>query len=164
MRKKAFSLLLLLLGLFCGLTASAQSSDQKAQVIPVLFPNSSAFTALSDNGLWAVSCGPGDDQSQMFYPYLINAQTGEYTQLWTADDELNSLGISVVDVTNDGNIIVGNRSYIAYRNFSTVCMLIIACAISADGGSVGCARHSQDIFCHIVSRYGKTAAGSHINT
>ena len=115
MRKKAFSLLLLLLGLFCGLTASAQSSDQKAQVIPVLFPNSSAFTALSDNGLWAVSCGPGDDQSQMFYPYLINAQTGEYTQLWTADDELNSLGISVVDVTNDGNIIVGNRSYIAYR-------------------------------------------------
>ena len=111
MRKKAFSLLLLLLGLFCGLTASAQSSDQKAQVIPVLFPNSSAFTALSDNGLWAVSCGPGEDQSTMFYPYLIDTKTGDLTQLWTDIDQ----NVSVVDITNDGNIIVGNRSYVAYR-------------------------------------------------
>ena len=115
MRKKAFAMLLLLLGICCG-TATAQSSDQKAEVIPVLFPNSSAFTALSDNGLWAVSCGPGEDQSSMFYPYLINTTTGEYTPLWTAEDEANLVSISVNDVTNDGNIIVGNHGGAAYYN------------------------------------------------
>lgn len=115
MRKKAFAMLLLLLGICCG-TATAQTSDQKAEVIPVLFPNSSAFTALSDNGLWAVSCGPGEDQSSMFYPYLINTTTGEYTPLWTAEDETNRVSISVADVTNDGNIIVGNHGGPAYYN------------------------------------------------
>lgn len=115
MRKKAFAMLLLLLGICCG-TATAQTSDQKAEVIPVSFPNSSAFTALSDNGLWAVACGPGEDQSAMFYPYLINATTGEYTPLWTAEDEANLVSISVADVTDDGNIIVGNYGGPAYYN------------------------------------------------
>ena len=94
MRKKAFAMLLLLLGICCA----------------------AAFTALSDNGLWAVACGPGEDQSSMFYPYLINTTTGEYTPLWTAEDEANLVGISVNDVTNDGNIIVGNHGGAAYYN------------------------------------------------
>ena len=108
-------MLLLLLGICCG-TATAQTSDQKAEVIPVLFPDAAAFTALSDNGLWAVACGPGEDQSSMFYPYLINTTTGEYTPLWTAEDEANLVSISVNDVTNDGNIIVGNHGGAAYYN------------------------------------------------
>ena len=115
MRKKAFAMLLLLLGICCG-TATAQTSDQKAEVIPVPFPDAAAFTALSDNGLWAVACGPGEDQSSMFYPYLINATTGELTQLWTTEDVNNGVSISVADVTNDGNIIVGNHGGPAYYN------------------------------------------------
>ena len=55
------------------------------------------------------------------------------------------------------------NSYITYRNISAICMLTITCAIATDGGTVATTRNAQDIFFHIVSRYGNGAAVSYID-
>ena len=98
---------LLCMGLAFGLTATAQTTTQKAEVIPVLFPDAAAFTAISDNGLWATAHGPGEDQSNLTYPYLVNTQTGELTKLWKSDEDL-MYNMTAWDVTNDG-VVVGDH-------------------------------------------------------
>lgn len=89
-----------------GLLGVIPSSAQEAQITTVNFPKPAAFTCLSDNGQWATAEGVnGDDQSRYAYPYLINVQTGELTELWVEADLMKSLEAS--DVTNDGKTIVG---------------------------------------------------------
>lgn len=89
-----------------GLLGVIPSSAQEAQIITVNFPKPAAFTCLSDNGQWATAEGVNeDDQSRYAYPYLINVQTGELTELWVEADLMKSLEAS--DVTNDGKTIVG---------------------------------------------------------
>lgn len=87
-----------------GLLGVIPSSAQEAQITTVNFPKPAAFTCLSDNGQWATAEGV-DDQSRYAYPYLINVQTGELTELWVEADLMKSLEAS--DVTNDGKTIVG---------------------------------------------------------
>lgn len=87
-----------------GLLGVIPSSAQEAQITTVNFPKPAAFTCLSDNGQWATAEGM-DDQSRYAYPYLINVQTGELTELWVEADLMKSLEAS--DVTNDGKTIVG---------------------------------------------------------
>lgn len=103
--KKSY-LLTLLLALVFSFSAKAQDVASGAEVIPVHFPHSCYFTALSDNGLWAVASG-NDDENQALnaYPYLVNATTGELTQLWTGN---NFSGMTATDVTDDGKIVVGS--------------------------------------------------------
>ncbi len=94
---------------------SLASLDMKAQVtngaelIPIHIPYSTCnIVKLSDNGLWAVASGVDSGNSTVnAYPYLINAQTGELTQLWEGDDYS---GYAANDVTDDGNTIVGSTS------------------------------------------------------
>lgn len=89
-----------------GLLGVIPSSAQEAQITTVNFPKPAAFTCLSDNGQWATAEGVNeDDQSRYAYPYLINVQTGELTELWVEADLMKSLEAS--DVTNDGKTIVG---------------------------------------------------------
>lgn len=89
-----------------GLLGVIPSSAQEAQITTVNFPKPAAFTCLSDNGQWATAEGVNeDDQSGYAYPYLINVQTGELTELWVEADLMKSLEAS--DVTNDGKTIVG---------------------------------------------------------
>ena len=89
-----------------GLLGVIPSSAQEAQITTVNFPKPAAFTCLSDNGQWATAEGVNeDDQSRYAYPYLINVQTGELTELWVEADLMKSL--EATDVTNDGKIIVG---------------------------------------------------------
>ena len=97
---------LLCMGLAFGLTATAQTTTQKAEVIPVLFPDAAAFTAISDNGRWATAHGPGEDESNLTYPYLVDTQTGKYTQLWKTEADL-AYNMTAWDVTNDG-VVVGD--------------------------------------------------------
>ena len=97
---------LLCMGFAFGLTATAQTTTQKAEVIPVLFPDAAAFTAISDNGRWATAHGPGEDESNLTYPYLVDTQTGKYTQLWKTEADL-AYNMTAWDVTNDG-LVVGD--------------------------------------------------------
>lgn len=106
MKMKKIKSFLLCMGLAFGLTATAQTTTQKAEVIPVLFPNAAAFTAISDNGLWATAHGPGEDESNLTYPYLVDTQTGKYTQLWKTEADL-AYNMTAWDVTNDG-LVVGD--------------------------------------------------------
>ena len=106
MKVKTFKSFLLCLGLAFCCTATAQETEQKAVLQRVLFPTSSAFTAISDNGRWASAHGPGEDESNLSYPYLINTQTGELTQLWRTSYEAAS-NMTAWDVTNDG-VVVGD--------------------------------------------------------
>lgn len=103
MVKKSLYLCVLLV---LGLLGVIPSSAQEAQLTTVNFPKPAGFTSLSDNGLWATAEGVNeDDQSRYAYPYLINVQTGELTELWVEADLMKSLQAS--DVTNDGKTIVG---------------------------------------------------------
>lgn len=103
MEKKSLYLCVLLA---LGLLGVIPSSAQEAQITTVNFPKPAAFTCLSDNGQWATAEGVNeDDQSRYAYPYLINVQTGELTELWVEADLIKSLQAS--DVTNDGKTIVG---------------------------------------------------------
>lgn len=86
-----------------GLLGVIPSSAQEAQITTVNFPKPAAFTCLSDNGQWATA--EGVNESRYAYPYLINVQTGELTELWVEADLMKSLEAS--DVTNDGKTIVG---------------------------------------------------------
>lgn len=86
-----------------GLLGVIPSSAQEAQITTVNFPKPAAFTCLSDNGQWATAEGVNEDRYA--YPYLINVQTGELTELWVEADLMKSLEAS--DVTNDGKTIVG---------------------------------------------------------
>lgn len=89
-----------------GLLGVIPSSAQEAQITTVNFPKPAAFTCLSNNGQWATAEGVNEnDQSGYAYPYLINVQTGELTELWVEADLMKSLEAS--DVTNDGKTIVG---------------------------------------------------------
>lgn len=106
MKMKKIKSFLLCMGFAFGLTATAQTTTQKAEVIPVLFPDAAAFTAISDNGLWATAHGPGEDESNLTYPYLVNTQTGDLTKLWKSDDDL-MYNMTAWDVTNDG-VVVGD--------------------------------------------------------
>lgn len=87
-----------------GLLGVIPSSAQEAQITTVNFPKPAAFTCLSDNGQWATAEGV-NEESRYAYPYLINVQTGELTELWVEADLMKSLEAS--DVTNDGKTIVG---------------------------------------------------------
>lgn len=87
-----------------GLLGVIPSSAQEAQITTVNFPKPAAFTCLSDNGQWATAEGVNEDD-RYAYPYLINVQTGELTELWVEADLMKSLEAS--DVTNDGKTIVG---------------------------------------------------------
>lgn len=101
-KKSLYLCILLALGLLWAIPSSAQ----EAQLTTVSFPKAAAFTALSDNGLWATAAGVNDDdQSKYAYPYLINVETGALTELWVEADLMMSL--EATDVTNDGKIIVG---------------------------------------------------------
>lgn len=103
MIKKSLYLCVLLV---LGLLGVIPSSAQEAQITTVNFPKPVGFTSLSDNGLWATAEGVNEDgQSRYAYPYLINVQTGELTELWVDADLMLSLQAS--DVTNDGKTIVG---------------------------------------------------------
>ena len=93
-----------LLGLLlCNIGVRAQS-DTEAKVIPIKFPQASAyFTSLSDNGLWATSVSVDESNATLVgYPYLINATTGEMKQLWTGS---NAIGFTANDVTDDLSLI-----------------------------------------------------------
>lgn len=94
------------------------SSAQEAQLTTVNFPKASAFTALSDNGLWATATGVNDDdQSKYAYPYLINVETGALTELWVEADLIKS--VEANDVTNDGKTIAGSYDgYPAYYDLT----------------------------------------------
>lgn len=94
-----------------GLLWAIPSSAQEAQLTTVNFPKASAFTALSDNGLWATATGVNDDdQSKYAYPYLINVETGALTELWVEADLIKS--VEANDVTNDGKTIAGAMTVI----------------------------------------------------
>lgn len=83
------------------------SSAQEAQLKTVTFPKPAGFTSLSDNGLWATAQGVNeDDQSKYAYPYLINVETGDLTELWKESDLMTS--VEAADVTNDGKTIAGS--------------------------------------------------------
>lgn len=108
LKKKIYFCMFLLGLLLCNIGVRAQA-DTEAQVIPVNFPQSSAyFTSMSDNGLWATSVAVDESNATLVgYPYLINAVTGELKQLWTGS---NAIGFTANDVTDDGNMIVGSAN------------------------------------------------------
>lgn len=92
--------------LVCSLLWAIPSSAQEAQLKAVSFPKLAGFTSLSDNGLWATAEGTNeDDQSRYAYPYLINTETGDLTELWVEADLMKS--VQAQDVTNDGKTVVG---------------------------------------------------------
>lgn len=113
-KKSLYLCILLALGLLWAIPSSAQ----EAQLTTVNFPKASAFTALSDNGLWATATGVNDDdQSKYAYPYLINVETGALTELWVEADLIKS--VEANDVTNDGKIIAGSYDgYPAYYDLT----------------------------------------------
>ena len=106
-----------LLGLFGSLGVKAQTATG-AEVIPIHFPQTSCYiTALSDNGQWAVASGTDEENTTISgYPYLINATTGELTELWQGED---FAGYTANDVTDDGKIVVGSYNGAAYYNADT---------------------------------------------
>lgn len=117
MFNKKSKLFTLLLGLAFSWGADAQETIGGAEIIPVNFPHSCYFTALSDNGQWAVASGNDDENNALSaYPYLVNATTGELTQLW----ESSPTNYTAADVTDDGKIVVGSTpSGPAYYNVDT---------------------------------------------
>lgn len=107
MLKKKMSLSVLLLGLLCCSGLRAQEATAGAQVIPVNFTHTTNyFSAMSDNGLWIATAGTEEENTLVgAYPCLVNATTGEVTELWEGED---FSGYTANDVTNDGKIVVGS--------------------------------------------------------
>ena len=107
MLKKKMSLSVLLLGLLCCSGLRAQEATAGAQVIPVNFTHTTNyFSAMSDNGLWIAAAGTEEENTlTSAYPSLVNATTGEVTELWEGG---NYSGYTANDVTDDGKAVVGS--------------------------------------------------------
>lgn len=106
-----------LMGLFGSLGMNAQVIDG-AEITVVNFPHSTNyFTALSDNGEWAVAAGVSEENETVSaYPYLVNAKTGQLTMLWSGSD---ATGYSAGDVTNSGNVVGGTPAGPAYYDLES---------------------------------------------
>ena len=61
---------------------------------------------MSDNGLWIAAAGTEEENTlTSAYPSLVNATTGEVTELWEGG---NYSGYTANDVTDDGKTVVGS--------------------------------------------------------
>ena len=103
---------------FTGLSAQTNTQPSFKQY---KFDDQATISQMSDNGLWAVASGADpNNPTQSVGARIINVKTGEVK---TLIDQLNADTIfsnSVGDVTNDGNIAVGElNSRPAYYSVST---------------------------------------------
>ncbi len=114
------TLLLCLMGMVGLASAHAQSSTAKPTYRTFAFEDGAIFQNMSDNGKWGAFCCQKSDVIAMTGARVVNLQTGEATLL---SDGLNTDTISSIaayDVTNDGNIVVGEiNSRPAYYNVAT---------------------------------------------
>lgn len=96
-----------LFALLCSLGVKAQVIDG-AKVTPFTFARTTDyFTALSDNGQWAVISGTDSENTTLGgYAQLVNTTTGEITQLWPEGE--TGLGYTACDVTDDGKMVLGS--------------------------------------------------------
>lgn len=120
---------------FIGLSAQTNTQPSFKQY---KFDDKAIISQLSDNGLWAVASGAdANDPTQSVGARIINVKTGEVK---TLIDQLNVDTIhsnAVNDVTNDGNIAVGelNRKP-AYYSAKTGKWTFLQLSIDADMGEV----------------------------
>ena len=96
-----------LLALLCSLGVKAQVIDG-AKVTPFTFARTTDyFTALSDNGQWAVVSGTDSENTTLYgYAQLVNTTTGKITQLWPEGE--TGLGYTASDVSDDGKMVLGS--------------------------------------------------------
>ena len=96
-----------LLALLCSLGVKAQVISG-AKVTPFTFErNTDYFTALSDNGQWAVVSGTDSENTTLYgYAQLVNTTTGKITQLWPEGE--TGLGYTASDVSDDGKMVLGS--------------------------------------------------------
>lgn len=105
MKKGVYKIFLFLLGLLACPSVHAQETA-KPKLHLFNFEDGSTLQRISDNGRWAVACGPSAaNESMDFYPKLINVDTDEVTEL-VDDDAVQESG--AYDVTDDGTMVVGS--------------------------------------------------------
>lgn len=129
--------LLCMLAAASSFVASGQT-DNNPEYKLYKFDDGAVVTGLSDNGLWAVTRGANaNDATASVGARLINVKTGEAQVLI---DGLNADTISsngVFDVSNDGNIVVGElNSKPAYYSASTGKWTFLSLGGGADRGEV----------------------------
>lgn len=104
MKKSIYAAVLFLLGLFVCHLSHAQNPG-KPRIHQFIFEDGATIHKLSDNGAWAVACGPSADDATMdLYPKLIHIATDEVKEL--CDDPMVP-ECAAYDVTDDGNMVVG---------------------------------------------------------
>lgn len=102
--------------MFSSVSSWAQTNNG-AQLKAYTMSDGSLFSAMSDNGKWAVAFGVNEATSQYAFPKFINLSTGEITNL---ADEDGAIVSNAQDITDDGKMVVGSyQGQPAYFNVET---------------------------------------------
>ena len=127
--------------LLCALVCTAgmaQTADGKPVLHVLTFDDGAAVTNLSDNGKWAVCAGASADNANFYTgARLVDVATGQAQTLMGGLVEAEVFSISAHDVTDDGQIVVGQvNSKPGYYNVAEQQWHFVALDGDADCGSI----------------------------
>lgn len=104
--EKRMRKIIFLLGLVAGLLPGVLRA-QTPRIVNYSFNEGIYLTSMSDNGLWAVAKGVGEEATIDANPYLLDNTDGTETKLLTAAELNTGVSAGAYDVTDDGKIVVG---------------------------------------------------------
>lgn len=100
----------LAVGMMAGFSAMAASNHPAPDINTIIDRSyGGALQQMSDNGKWAVGWGKTQDEAYS-YPRLYNTETKEITYLFDAQMESSVPTMQGLDVTDDGQMVVGQIS------------------------------------------------------